>query len=65
MLIKFLSCFFILNDIPLSFYKEDAFHKPKLNVRPEEILNDNNLRHILETILGKHQFFQEWMWNEA
>lgn len=62
---KFLSFFFVLNDIPLSFYREDSFHKPKLNMKPQDILRDRNLEHICETILGRRRFFQEWVSYEA
>jgi len=64
-LIKFLFSYFILNEIPLSFYSKKKRYTPKLNVTPELILEDKNLKHIAETILDKKDFFQGWFWNEG
>lgn len=62
---KFLFYYFVLNEIPLSFYDENKWCHPKLNVVPELILGDRNLKYIAETILDKKDFFQEWFWNEG
>ena len=64
-LIKFLFYYFTLNEIPLSFLNEKKPAYPKLNYIPSMILNDKNLKYIAETILDKHDFFQEWHWNES
>ena len=64
-LIKFLFYYFTLNEIPLSFLDEKKPAYPKLNYIPSMILNDKNLKYIAETILDKHDFFQEWHWNES
>lgn len=64
-LIKFLFNYFMLNEIPLSFYSKKKQYTPKLNVTPELILEDKNLKYIAETILDKKDFFQGWFWNEG
>ena len=64
-LIKFLFFYFKLNEIPLSFYSKKKRCTPKLNIAPELILEDRNLKHIAETILDKKEFFQGWFWNEG
>ncbi len=64
-LIKFIFCHFVLNEIPLSFYNKKKHWTPKLDMTPKSILRDKNLKYIAETILEKHDFFQEWYWNEG
>lgn len=64
-LIKFLFYNFKLNQIPLSFYSKEKSYTPKLNITPELIVKDRNLKYIAETILDEHNFFQEWFWNEG
>ena len=64
-LIKFVFYNFVLNEIPLSFYNKKKRWTPKLDMDPKSILRDKNLKYIAETILEKHDFFQEWYWNEG
>lgn len=64
-LIKFLFYHFVLNEIPLSFYNKKKRWTPKLDMAPKSIFRDKNLKYIAETILEKHDFFQEWYWNEG
>ena len=64
-LIKFLFYHFVLNEIPLSFYNKKKRWTPKLDMAPKSIFRDKNLKYIAETILKKHDFFQEWYWNEG
>jgi len=64
-LIKFFFYHFVLNEIPLSFYNKKKRWTPKLDMAPKSIFRDKNLKYIAETILKKHDFFQEWYWNEG
>jgi len=59
-LIKFLFYYFVLNEIPLSFYNEHKWCTPKINANHELIFTDKNLEHIAKTILEQRSFFQEW-----
>jgi hypothetical protein len=64
-LIKFLFFNFVLNEIPLSFFSNEKRWTPKLDMTPTSIFRDKNFKYIAETILEKHNFFQEWYWNEG
>jgi len=63
LLIKFLYFYFVINEIPISFFdeKKKGVLKDKLSLK--DIIADKNLTYIAETIIGKHQFFQEWYIN--
>jgi len=62
-LIKYLFSYFILREIPLTFFDKKTRWAPKLNIPIENVSNDKNLIFIVNTILEKHEFFQEWYWH--
>jgi hypothetical protein len=59
-LAKFIYYTFILHGIPLKAFKSDKWASPNIAIGHEGVVDDVNLTHIAEVILGNREFFQEW-----
>jgi len=65
LLIKFLYFYFVINEIPISFFDEKKKGALKDKLSLKDVIDDENLTYIAETIVGKHPFFQEWYINQG
>ncbi len=59
-LLKYIYFYFHINEIPLEFSYENIRIKPPTRAGIGRILNDPNLDHIVDTIVDKKDFFQDW-----
>lgn len=57
---KYIYYAFKLHGIPLNVFSTNRWASPDIKIGKTKIINDANLTHIAEVILGDRNFFQDW-----